>query len=682
MKTLEGYSIGVCVKENEKYARHQLETPEKLSRADVVFNTYPTGTGKTRALLNAIKETAAERALIIAPTNALIYQYQENVKEFLQKHDMPHKLYVATSESLDEISILSHSLALKNTFADSKKAIVITNPDIVFYVIMQKFGRGPATQRSLIVELFRFPELIAFDEFHYYDPSRIFFAFVLIATAKQFNRKQKYLFMTATPNEYLVEAFQKSGLVVEVVEFTGKEEEKTTPVASPIDVEILDGNLDGRKEELLDVIVKHLEEQRDILVISDALSRIIKFGEELRKRGIDFGMVTGPMKSEDRKEALQKNLILATPTIDIGYDFSRPYKERQGIDTVIFETNESDTLIQRLGRAGRVFGKRVTKWPSTAYLLIPSNWYKKVVGTLERSSTRLEFNREVKEVLPSPVESIKREYLGPYRLILGFYEDAFSLLFPKEYKDLLNEYFNVLESMFGLKLRSQNLWRNELDFYYLCKALLHNKSKGGSEEIQRILNRNQQLKMLIEEQYSDFENLKKSCKAYEAFIDHFILSFRSSPSKEIYIWDPKKLSGSSEFTYDKLRILTQYKVKKLTSIPKCYQSQGIKDGFELIGVLEKATGLFLEVRTGLDNKFFIPRELQTQCFGSEGRVEMTGTPVYRVSPEEEPECWLRGFRILEAQINGQREKILIGDDALKAASYLSKEPWKCNLFPG
>ncbi len=679
MKRLAGYSVGVLTEEGRRYARHQVETPEKLRGVDVLFNTYPTGTGKTRALLNAIRKLGIERALVVAPINELIRQYERSAQEFVQEYAMPHRVCIATSESLEKRDSSSHSRVLRSILAERGKAIVITNPDIVFYVVMQRFGSTPAVQRPLIVDLFKFPQLVAFDEFHYYDPSRIFFAFVLIATARKFGLRQKYLFMTATPNEYLCEALKRSGLAVEVVELDENPKSETTPVASPIDVEVLKGNLDAHQERLRDLVKEHLGEHRDILVISDSLSRIAKFGIELRKEGIDFGMVTGPMDAQSRSESLQKSLILATPTVDVGYDFAKPSKERQSIDTIIFEARDSDTLIQRLGRAGRVFGKSVTDQPSTAYLLVPSKLYRGVCEALERSATRLDFAQELKRTLPSPLESLKKEYLGPYRLVLGFYEDAFSLLFPKDYADLLDEYFTILEAMFGLNLKSRDLWRKELDFYYLSKAC-----ERGEDEVRSHCK--QSLVKVLRERY-DEDSLPLSCETYKAFVEQFILAFRGSLTERVYVRDPGRISGASEFTYDKLSILAHYLVKRLppSSIPQGYKHEA-EEAFELIEPLETSTKIVFRVETRLplssEEKFFIPLKLQTQYFGDAGCIPLRGTPVYRISSRwEEYECQSRDLRVLRAYVNGHEERILIGQDALKAVSYLSEKPWECDLFP-
>jgi len=139
MKLLDGYSIPVEMEDGMLWAKHQLETYRALQKHDVVINTYPTGSGKTLALLNAIRKLDVKRVLIIAPINQLIYQYENEVKEFVRTHSLPHKVVTITSESLDEMG-RPHAKTLKDLLDEFTDIIAISNPDIVHYVIMQTYG--------------------------------------------------------------------------------------------------------------------------------------------------------------------------------------------------------------------------------------------------------------------------------------------------------------------------------------------------------------------------------------------------------------------------------------------------------------------------------------------------------------------------------------------------------------
>ncbi len=83
------------------------------------------------------------------------------------------------------------------------------------------------------------------------------------------------------------------------------------------------------------------------------------------------GRITGPLHKEERREAAFKPLLLATPTVDIGFNFEGHPKDRQNLDFVGFEAALEDQFWQRLGRDGRVLGKPVKDIPSFALALVP-----------------------------------------------------------------------------------------------------------------------------------------------------------------------------------------------------------------------------------------------------------------------------------------------------------------------
>src|SRR5262249_48401132 len=74
-----------------------------------------------------------------------------------------------------------------------------------------------------------------------------------------------------------------------------------------------------------------------------------------------------------RTEATRHDLILATPTVDLGYNFERTEKPRQSIDFMFFDATFADELVQRLGRTGRVLGKSQSNIPSRALAVLPQD---------------------------------------------------------------------------------------------------------------------------------------------------------------------------------------------------------------------------------------------------------------------------------------------------------------------
>ncbi|MBC7122833.1 MAG: hypothetical protein H5T94_06340 [Pseudothermotoga sp.] len=168
---------------------------------------------------------------------------------------------------------------------------------------------------------------------------------------------------------------------------------------------------------------------------------------------------------------------------------------------------------------------------------------------------------------------------------------------------------------------------------------------------------------------------------YRKFVEKLILSFRSEFTQKVYVVDPKKFCGTERFVYDKFFVLTRYRVRKLGKSVIPVDMRGIvNEAYELLEPLEKPEKVHLSIVTRSEKKFFIPTKVESQMFDMKA-LELDGLPVYRLSPEEESECFFMDLAVREAEINGWKEKVVIGTDAIKAVSYLSEKPWECDLFP-
>ena len=71
----------------------------------------------------------------------------------------------------------------------------------------------------------------------------------------------------------------------------------------------------------------------DGVIISSSLGRINDINALLHH--LDPVRITGPEPQSERQRA--RPLILATPTVDIGYNFGRPGKRRQSIDRLVLQ---------------------------------------------------------------------------------------------------------------------------------------------------------------------------------------------------------------------------------------------------------------------------------------------------------------------------------------------------------
>jgi hypothetical protein len=86
------------------------------------------------------------------------------------------------------------------------------------------------------------------------------------------------------------------------------------------------------------------------------------------------GRITGPINNYRRMKESKNRLILATPTVDLGYNFIKSFpKQRQEIDFLLCSVRNKSSFWQRLGRAGRVLGRKETNIPSQAVMLMPNS---------------------------------------------------------------------------------------------------------------------------------------------------------------------------------------------------------------------------------------------------------------------------------------------------------------------
>ena len=122
------------------------------------------------------------------------------------------------------------------------------------------------------------------------------------------------------------------------------------------------GDTRGRLVHLVEThlpdLLAWLRDGQDGAIISSSLGMISMIHNFLRNSGVSsaaMGRITGAELREGRRESKEKQLILATPTVDIGYNFDRATpKARQNIDFLFYDAFSGDEFIQRLGRAGRV----------------------------------------------------------------------------------------------------------------------------------------------------------------------------------------------------------------------------------------------------------------------------------------------------------------------------------------
>ncbi|KGM92898.1 type I-D CRISPR-associated helicase Cas3' [Clostridium botulinum] len=412
------------------YLYHQKRTLDELQKNEVVFNTYPTGAGKTIASLLYLKENPDKDMLFIAPTNELLRQHSEDIKEFIDDNNLPHIVVKVDATVIEKIrnshrkgstlyELLNNPLEFKEElsindieYEGKRPIIIVINPDIFYYCLYTNYNSlDKWNLMKIIIKKFNY---IVVDEFHYYNSKQLANFLFFMILSKEFGYFQygrKMCILTATPDELVEKYLKRGNIQYKIVSKENESEEsidyEILQTLSKLDLYVTNEGLD----EVINKIYKENKFESDSVVISQSIYRVNRLKEELISKGIgkeNIGVITGAIKSEERKSSVKKPLILATPTVDIGYNFKKEKKERQNIDVVLTEASTSDQALQRIGRAGRVLGKKVQSKRSKVVLCVNDTIYHKFCERQEEMS-----RNELKDIITEcmPERNIMKKYV-------------------------------------------------------------------------------------------------------------------------------------------------------------------------------------------------------------------------------------------------------------------------------
>lgn len=368
---------------------HQQETRARLRDHDIVVNSYPTGAGKTRAALLRLLDLPCEggdaNVLLIAPTNELVRQHVRDAQSFCQEHGFPHHILELTAPGLAAESLpgafTRNGDRLNRILTDARIArggppapiLAIGNPDLFYLALYFRYGR--LDQANLFVSIIRTFGYLIVDELHYYDARQLAAFLFLTILSREYGyfaqAGRKLALLTATPEPGVRELLRRLGLrVAEITPANDPPAGNRAPSLAPVNLTVVPAESTSGLHTLVpadrDVIGRRLANGQQGAVISSALWRVNQIWAILRHTvfGPRIGAITGAETAENRTAAGQADLILATPTVDIGYNFGRSDKPRQSLDFLYFDARYADEFMQRLGRAARVLGRPETDHPS------------------------------------------------------------------------------------------------------------------------------------------------------------------------------------------------------------------------------------------------------------------------------------------------------------------------------
>lgn len=496
---------------------HQARTADALREeaTHLVVNSYNTGTGKTRAALLHLLAIDDRRydVLLVAPTNALLGQHADDARQFVADRGLHFQVIPMTARTLDDYrgqivtrgdytqqqmrkgEVLFRLIRNYREFYpdeyDRQGLLFVVNPDIFYYALM--FQYGSHDQRNLFQAFLTQFNYIIIDEFHYYNQKQLAFFLFFFAISRQMgyfeNAGRKICLLSATPNDHVLDYLGR--LFGDRWRHISPDNEppesdayERVPTLTPLTLRIGDqallewGRANGRS--LCDWL---LCDRRDGAIISDSLRRINQLYADLLPilGETTMGRITGPEPETARQSAAAKPLILATPTVDIGYNFEKRGKTRQNIDFLICEAHYGDDLIQRIGRAGRVLGKAEREQPVEAVALLRQAAFDALRPHDGRALSRAEFSALVADCADAlPHKHDLTSYIRTWAITEVFYPlyRAYGQLVFEEERRLLEELYEQLRDLFGVRGGSFRALSGYFGKFYRRQRWLEETEKG------------------------------------------------------------------------------------------------------------------------------------------------------------------------------------------------------------
>jgi len=476
--------------------QHQVDVYQAAETHDVILDLAPTGTGKTKAGLSVLHHNRNRNAVYIAPTNALIEQQTKAAEDFVRDAGLPHLVKAASAKDIktwrDDLvgrrsgeklyNVLREPATIFPECGGGRPILLVTNPDIFYYATF--FAYNNLDRGNIASEFYNSFATAIFDEFHLYDAKQLVSLFFYLALSKEFGYFQynrKIVLLTATPEpacEEALKTLEYSG--VRIARLDGESRtDHLIPSQTAVSLEIRKQlERDALISEIANEVVQRLQKNPDCngAVILDSKDILNRLSDELRARGLEniCGRITGSTPINQRQKAAQKQAILATSTVDVGFNFEREVEsDRQNLDWLIFSTRDRFSFWQRLGRVGRVLGKKQIDIPSEAIAYLPEQAWEQEIANLDCSGGR----EALKQMLES-LDCMKRPFLEIYWRSEAFLEIAKPLLeLEKFLKDLPSESLVI-----QLYQTLQNVLKGKREWEYYRKRM---KILKGAEEISK-----------------------------------------------------------------------------------------------------------------------------------------------------------------------------------------------------
>lgn len=349
---------------------HQVETAAAVfaGDADIIFNISVTGDGKSLAASLPTLLDSNYRMVGLYPTNELVedqYRGQQKAqKDFGFNPDKRIDLLYG-QELTRRVKVSGQKRSQELALAIKRSSVVLTNPDLFHLMLHFRYRDLAYDNADLPLLLADFPDYWVFDEFHIFgahQEAAVLNNLCFLRSATQ--EKRTFLFTSATPKTTFVNQLQQAGFKVKTIsgEYSSEKQSGYRSILQPVELEFVQLKdaraLDWLQENANQIqSILNAETRGRGLIILNSVAQAGQAVRLLREvlEGVTVREISGRIDRQIRaetQEQLQKNegpvLVVATSAVDVGVDFK--------IHLLIFESSNSATVIQRLGRLGRHSG--------------------------------------------------------------------------------------------------------------------------------------------------------------------------------------------------------------------------------------------------------------------------------------------------------------------------------------
>uniref|UniRef100_UPI00333E500E type I-D CRISPR-associated helicase Cas3' n=1 Tax=Prochlorothrix hollandica TaxID=1223 RepID=UPI00333E500E len=346
--------------ESWRLAWHQLATHQALQdpEVDVVFNTAMTGDGKSlAAYLNVLQENIC--AIALYPTNALAADQEHQVQHYINDFSPPSEPRI-NRLSGPELEVYAENEGLRKGSAIASRSgqseVLITNPDIFHYLHRGAYLTGKDTPDKLWNRIDKDFDLFIFDEFHIFAAPQVASVLNTMLLIRATNRPKKFLFLSATPSDSLLNRLNKSGFRCQVInpidegkyqfpstaaEAEALEADHWRQVVRSIDLTFVPMEptsqasetwLKENQELIIQQFLEHPGSKGAIILNSIAAVKRLTpvFRALFARHDLTVRENTGLSGGQEKAASLGADLVIGTSTIDVGVDFK--------INVLIFES--------------------------------------------------------------------------------------------------------------------------------------------------------------------------------------------------------------------------------------------------------------------------------------------------------------------------------------------------------